>query len=204
MANNLTKGESVMAGKTLNDNVPLFSQMFEIGRRYKIMNPSKMRDTYGKLMFILMDTESYHIKNDLKLNFIRPIQTVGYLLEQKGAAELLSDPLLYRATRSVDDSSGGKTKSALASEAQDKSAAAKEIVQRYASPTLTEADIQRVLDSISDNEAYLTFNVQPVDRAIQLLTTYFNPRKLPENENHSLELTSRPRQKTFSSFSFSG
>ena len=74
MSNNLNKGEALLAGKTLNDNVPLFAEIFEIGRRYKIMNPNKMRDTYGKLMWALMDTESYAIKSDLKLNFIRPIQ----------------------------------------------------------------------------------------------------------------------------------
>ena len=34
----------------------------------------QMRDTYGKLMWALMDTESYAIKSELKLNFIRPIQ----------------------------------------------------------------------------------------------------------------------------------
>ncbi len=53
------------------------------------MNPGKMRDTYGKLMFMLMDTESYQIKQELKLDFIRPIQTVGVFLTERGAEELL-------------------------------------------------------------------------------------------------------------------
>ena len=42
MSNNLNKGEALLAGKTLNDNVPLFAEIFEIGRRYKIMNPNKV------------------------------------------------------------------------------------------------------------------------------------------------------------------
>ena len=49
-----SSGEALLAGKQLEDNVGLFADIFEIGRRYKIMNPGKMRDTYGKLMFILM------------------------------------------------------------------------------------------------------------------------------------------------------
>jgi hypothetical protein len=31
------------------------------------MNPGKMRNTYGKLIYILMDTESYPIKNELQV-----------------------------------------------------------------------------------------------------------------------------------------
>jgi hypothetical protein len=42
--------------------------------------------------------------------------------------------------------------------------------------TLTEEDIQRVIDSVGDNEAYRRFNVQPVDDALRLLTTHFNPK----------------------------
>lgn len=30
MANNLSKGEQLVGGKTLNDNVPLFTDMFEV------------------------------------------------------------------------------------------------------------------------------------------------------------------------------
>ena len=53
------------------------------------MNPGKMRDTYGKLMFMLMDTESFAVKQDLKLDFIRPILTVGVFLSDRGVDDLL-------------------------------------------------------------------------------------------------------------------
>jgi len=53
VAANLSKGEALVKGKSLSDNVPFFRDMFEIGRRYKIMNPTKMRDTYCCLLLVL-------------------------------------------------------------------------------------------------------------------------------------------------------
>jgi hypothetical protein len=82
MANNLTKGETLLSEKSLNDNVPLFAEIFEIGRRYKIMNPGKMRSTYGKLMWILMDTESYSIKTQMKVSitlFVLSLISISFL-----------------------------------------------------------------------------------------------------------------------------
>ena len=79
--------------RTLNDNVPIFRDLFEVGRRFKIMNPGKMRNTYGKLMYLLMDAESYNIKSELRINLIKPILTISNFLEAHGGAEMMSDPL---------------------------------------------------------------------------------------------------------------
>lgn len=43
VAGNLVKGESLVKGKELSENVPFFRDLFEIARRYKIMNPTRMR-----------------------------------------------------------------------------------------------------------------------------------------------------------------
>ena len=67
----------------------------------------------------------------------------------------------------------------------------------YTSTNLTEIEIQRVLDSIADNEAYLSFNVLPVERAIKILKETFNPRQ--PDEHYSLELKMKLR-KSFMSF----
>ena len=101
MSNNLSDGESLLEDKQMEDNVPLFAEIFEVGRRYKIMNPGKLRDTYGKLMYLLMDAKE--IKWSVgDLQFINPIKTVFRFLEGTDAQNLMNDPLLIVATQVVD------------------------------------------------------------------------------------------------------
>lgn len=234
IANNLSRGESMVSGRTLNDNVPLFSKVFEvvvslitlsslvnptlfqIGRRYKIMNPSKMRSTYGKLMYILMDTESYAIKSELKICFVKPILTVYSFLEEKECLDMLQDPLLATATVSISNDSNEKSKRELILENDRKKGALELLLKKYTSGTLLQSgifayftlfavdkltgnDVKRVIDSIADHEAYLDFNVKPVDKIIALLKDCFHPKK-PEDP-FSLHLSRRPQKKMFSGFS---
>jgi hypothetical protein len=65
------RGEELMKSRSLADNIDFFRDMFEVGRRYKCMNPSKMRDSYGKLMFMLQDTETHLVKRETQLSFVK-------------------------------------------------------------------------------------------------------------------------------------
>jgi hypothetical protein len=64
---------------------------------------------------------------------------------------------------------------------------------------ITALEITRVLDSISDNNAYLSFNVRPVERALALLQANFNPNTPPDQSHFSLELSRRPAPQNNSS-----
>lgn len=48
--NGTKNGKSSWASKDPRENAALFQAMFEVGRRNKVLNPSSMRTTYGKLM----------------------------------------------------------------------------------------------------------------------------------------------------------
>ena len=61
-----------------------------------------MRNTYGKLMFILQDSQSPAVKQQNNLNLVKEILTVELFLIEKSCTLLLSDPLLHTATKSID------------------------------------------------------------------------------------------------------
>jgi Protein of unknown function (DUF2009) len=46
-------GQELFADRDFQANAEFYRQLFELGRRYKIMNPDKMRTTYGKLIYLL-------------------------------------------------------------------------------------------------------------------------------------------------------
>lgn len=46
-------GQELFADRDFQRNAEFYQQIFELGRRHKIMNPDKMRTTYGKLIYLL-------------------------------------------------------------------------------------------------------------------------------------------------------
>lgn len=53
---------------------------FEVGRRFRIMNPDRMRSTYGMLIYMLMDSAEAQIQELLEFPCVRPLRTVYSLL----------------------------------------------------------------------------------------------------------------------------
>jgi hypothetical protein len=47
------QGQEMFADRDYAANAEFFQRVFELGRRHKIMNPDKMRATYGKLVYLL-------------------------------------------------------------------------------------------------------------------------------------------------------
>jgi len=86
-------------------------------------------------MYVLMDTESYHIKSDLKISFVKPILTVSNFLDgrQLPVHDILSDPLWVTACRSISNDNGMKSKRELTNEIQEKVMAEKMLLKKYVS-----------------------------------------------------------------------
>ena len=70
------------------------------------MNPNKMRGTYGKMMYLLMDTRSEWLKvkyPDLEINFVNEISTVYTFCKERNGLDMLSDPHILQACKCLDD-----------------------------------------------------------------------------------------------------
>ena len=50
---NYKRGQELFADRDFESNSDFYQIIFELGRRHKIMNPEKMRTTYGKLIYLL-------------------------------------------------------------------------------------------------------------------------------------------------------
>ena len=184
VAGNYAKGKRLLE-RELADNVEFFQTVFEIGRRYKVMNPDKMRTTYGKLMHMLMDLVENRV---LGVDRVRPILTVRRFLESRcGAARaqaLLQDARLAAATAVVVVQEQERVAAAdVAARIERKRVAREALVAEYgtaavggdaAATGLSAADVERVLASLEDANSYLVSNRDPVDRMLEYLGAFFS------------------------------
>jgi len=179
VANDLRVGEKLITGNKFEDNDKFFAHVFEIGRRYKIMNPEKMRSTYGKLMYLTQDALT---PGNLNFDVQSPIKTVYSFMEEKNTKELLLDEDLPDATRCFIGGSSEEN----AAEIQKRKVARDKLVEKY-SNKLSRSEIQLVLESLSDSNAYIMANRHPIDRMIYFLQHYFDPRR---EDKYSLSIRS--------------
>ncbi|KAH7818497.1 putative Protein of unknown function (DUF2009) [Monocercomonoides exilis] len=60
-----------------------------------------MRDSYGKLIYALMDSQTKEVKEMLGFECVRPIKTVYDWLQSENIVQMLDDPLLHIATEEI-------------------------------------------------------------------------------------------------------
>merc|ERR1712166_1287956 len=102
VANNFDVARKPLMENGFADNHVFFRAVFEIGRRYKILNPDKLKGSYGKLIHMLQDSVKEEIIRAIDFECVGPVRTVFTLMEKKkNAAAFLRDPLLVNATREI-------------------------------------------------------------------------------------------------------
>lgn len=145
-------GKLVAAGEVeLSDFAEVFTKVFEIGRRYKIMNPGKMRGSYGKLIYLLQDAMSSESQEELGFQCVRPIRTVYDVLVDGGAEAVLQDK--YIATATMEILPQGKSRAQIQKEIKQMERAMDLLARKYSAKSrLAPDDIKQCLHSIKDNQ----------------------------------------------------
>ena len=194
-------GQSLLKSREYLTHADFFRKVFEIGRRYKLLNPERMRDSYGKLVYFLQDTVRPDIQELLEFSCISSVDSVfTRLSKDPNGLALLSDELLPTATREI--TTAGKSRAQIDKDALRKRTAIKVLTQKYATVKqsrkrssvfsrllffsdpepiadtstsfLTEEDVEQCLYSICDYNTFLRFNREPCDKMIYYLQKYFD------------------------------
>ena len=177
VATDYRAGQNLIKDKDFEHNAQFFQRIFEIGRRHKVMNPEKMRSEYGKMIYLLQDSQMSDVQELLNFKLVKPMRTAHALLAEKNGLAMLRDGLMHQATAEIMHE--GKPRIQVQREIKAKEKAREHLSRRYSHADLSSEEILSVLYSISDNNAYLRFNRDPVDRMIDFLKRYFDP-KTPE------------------------
>ena len=103
MAANYEVGQKMIKDRSFEDNAEYFATVFEIGRRHKILNPERMRTDYGKLIHLLMDSQSPEVQRLLEFQLVKRVSTVHEHLKQRNCLKLLEHPDAVIATTAITD-----------------------------------------------------------------------------------------------------
>ncbi|ODV85629.1 hypothetical protein CANARDRAFT_23158 [[Candida] arabinofermentans NRRL YB-2248] len=175
VSSNMKIGQKLIQDKNFEDNAEWYQTVFEVGRRYKIMNPERMRDTFGKLSYIIMDSRLPEVKDHMEFDLYAPIKTVHSYILQKGgfdSLELLNDPLIMDATAEIRPE--GKSRMIINRQIRQKESAIERMSSKYTRVGgLTREDIRQILYSIGDFNSYTNKNRLPVIRTIKRLDEFF-------------------------------
>lgn len=175
LAADYKRGQELFADRDFEANADFFQQVFELGRRHKIMNPDKMRTSYGKLMYVLMDAQTPQVREMLNFSCVTPIKTVYNVLEEHGALDILRDDRITVATKEIV--AEGRSRYEIQREIKSKERAIEQLANRYSRRDLEPDTIRQCLYSIGDNHAFLRVNRDPCDKMIAYLKKYFHPTR---------------------------
>lgn len=126
-----------------------------------------MRTTYGKLIYLLQDSQSPQIQDMLGLKLIKPIKTVHSVLESHSALELLREDIVTVATMEIY--SDGRSRRDIQKDIKNKERAIETLASRYERNGLSQESIRQCLYSIGDNHNFLRVNRDPCEKMIDYL-----------------------------------
>ena len=180
-AHNYGEGQDVLSDRNFIPFEQYLQEVLEIARRYKIMNPEKMRSEYGKLMLLMQDAIDPDIETLLGVNVSCSIKTVYSFLQSRAGLDVLSHAHIGLATKEILPDKK-LSKEAIQRQIRQKNKAIDMIASQYVSRRLSHDDIKLCLYSICDNNSFLNSNLLPIEDCIKLLVENFSPDVLSDTK----------------------
>lgn len=182
VASDLKKGQKLVQDREFSDNAEWYQTVFEIGRRYKVMNPEKMRDSFGKLCYMVMDSRLDEIREHMEFDLYKPIVTVSSFLTERDpeSLKMFQEPLILDAVSEIAPSG---PRPLIQRQIKQKERAVEAITSKYSSRKLDKETIRQVLYSIGDFHAYTNANRKPVVRMLKRLQPF---QELESDPKYSL------------------
>mmetsp|Transcript_32540 Transcript_32540/g.74347 ORF Transcript_32540/g.74347 Transcript_32540/m.74347 type:complete len:602 (+) Transcript_32540:107-1912(+) len=132
VAQSYEQGQQLMQSRDYGSRSPFFQTVLEIGRRYKILNPERMRESYGKLMYFAQDSRKIEVRELLDFDTVVSVRTVFDVLRKSSKGlDMLEDPQLKIATMEIMPD--GKTRAQIQREIKNKEVAIKHLSRTYCS-----------------------------------------------------------------------
>ena len=178
-------GQKLIKDKEFSDNAAFFGNVFELGRRHKIRNPEKMRNTYGKLTYIIQDSVNPAISELMGFDLYAPLKTVYRELEAAGALACLTDERLMIATGDIKTE--GRQRPEIERDIKQKENAVTYLARRYMNDKINEDGMRACILSIADNHTFLIQNRHCCDTMLAWLTELY-PADEARTPAHSLAI----------------
>lgn len=179
-------GKLVIDDRNFSEHEASIKSKLEISRRYKIMNPEKLRSEYGKLVLLMQDAVSRDLRPLLGVDVHESVQTVFDLLQSCNGLEMLRNKAIEVATREILPDKQ-KSRYTIQAEIQQKEKAIQSLCRKYASAALPQDTIRQALYSICDNNSFLNSNLLPIQECIALLEQYFQPTRMEPSYSLAIE-----------------
>jgi hypothetical protein len=178
-------GQTLLQHKDFKEYEKFFGEIFEVGRRHKVMNPEKMRTEYGKLIYLLQDMVHPTLVDQLGFSVTKQIQTVYDYLKERNCTKILEDEDIYVATQEIIQDAS-QSRHDVQKEIKRKEKTVKKLCNQYKNGRISEDDIKFCLYSLTDNNSFLNSNAEPIIKMLKYLTTFFAADKF--EEKFSLEI----------------
>jgi hypothetical protein len=182
----LKKGAELLREKDFGPFSDDICAAIELCRRYKIMNPDRLRTDYVKFLYMVQDAvQNEKVRESLGFSVVTPVVTVGATMKALGAESVLSDERLPLAITPVPVMSN---RTQLNKALRFKDVTVNRILEQHSTKGKHRDDVEQCIRSLNDVNDFSNDNVESTVQLLELLKKNFSPESKP-GDKYTLAIT---------------